>query len=282
VFGSAQHSNEVNPFELRYRMDNPPTPPLETRISDNPFDIIPYDKYKANPGLAKKPSIIKEVAIKEKPKAIKLFWLFMILLGLLTIAITLFSKFLTSIYRAFLNDNILKLLQREQKGILDFPYLFFLFFFFFNAGIFAYQAIQYFLVGKIAPGFLTVFIFVGLVAFAVISKQFFLGLIAFIFPFDKELNQYSFTITIFSIILGLVLFPINLLVSFAPQGIAVGAIFAGLVIIGLVYIFRSFRGLFLAANYLAFHKFHFFIYLCTVEIAPALIFIKILINEAAG
>ena len=48
---------------------------------------------------------------------------------------------------------------------------------------------------------------------------------------------------------------------------------------GLTYIFRSLRGLFVAGRFLAFHKFHFLLYICTVEIAPVLILIKLIFKQ---
>jgi len=43
-------------------------------------------------------------------------------------------------------------------------------------------------------------------------------------------------------------------------------------------LFRGLRGLFIARRFFAWHKFHFLLYLCTVEIAPAIVLIKLILQ----
>ena len=101
-----------------------------------------------------------------------------------------------------------------------------------------------------------------------------------IFPVDKEIKQYSFSLVIFSSILGLALVPFNIIVAFASDSLAQTALYGGLLTIFGITVFCILRGLFLGSKYLSFHKFHFFMYLCTVEIAPAVIVVKLLLLKA--
>src|SRR5690606_10647559 len=103
--------------------------------------------------------------------------------------------------------------------------------------------------------------------------------IEIIFPVQKEIKLYSFSLVIFSSILGLALVPFNIVVAFASENFVEMALYGGLVLILAITLFCILRGLFLASKYLALHKFHFFMYLCTVEIAPVVIVIKLLLSK---
>ena len=59
-----------------------------------------------------------------------------------------------------------------------------------------------------------------------------------------------------------------------------GRVLTMILIIFGITVFCILRGLFLASKYLSFHKFHFFMYLCTVEIAPVLVVVKLLLLKA--
>ena len=106
--------------------------------------------------------------------------------------------------------------------------------------------------------------------------------IGFIFPVQKEISYYSFTIIAFNIFLGIALLPINSLISFSNDKVANICLYLGVIFFLLLYCIRQLRGMFLAANYLTFQKFHFFVYLCTVEIAPILILTKIIFTSAGN
>jgi hypothetical protein len=82
--------------------------------------------------------------------------------------------------------------------------------------------------------------------------------------------------------MSLFLGPVNLLIAYAPEGFTPLLINGTLFILALFYVLRSLRGAFIANNYLLYYKFHFLLYLCTVEIAPALVLIKIISNYLTG
>ena len=78
----------------------------------------------------------------------------------------------------------------------------------------------------------------------------------------------------FSIALGILLIPFNLLIAYGPDDAVSGVIVLALIMIALVYAFRFIRGVFIAGRFVALHLFHFLLYICTVELAPALIVAK--------
>jgi len=99
-----------------------------------------------------------------------------------------------------------------------------------------------------------------------------------IFPVEKEVRQYSFTIIIFSIILGLVLAPFNLFIAYGPAYLLPTLFWVTIGVMAAIYLYRTIRGIFLANRFLAFHQFHFLLYICTVEIAPVVILVKVILS----
>ena len=68
----------------------------------------------------------------------------------------------------------------------------------------------------------------------------------------------------------------SIFIAFAPSNLKLILIYLAFILIIGIYSFRVLRSLFLASKYISLHKFHFFMYLCTIEIAPVLILAKII------
>ncbi|MEL6865265.1 MAG: DUF4271 domain-containing protein [Bacteroidota bacterium] len=277
---SSPQTEESNPFEVGGTTAAPPAPPSN---QENPFDLkspaSPVEPAIAPPpptDLGNSP-ISDEVLLFDDSNFI--FWLILFMLFLLTLLVSLFRQYIAKAYRAFTNDNFLKLIHREQGRIIDWPYLSLYIGFILNAGIFALLVWKYY--GLIGGGnMIYLFRFIAAVAAIFITKHLLLGIVAGVFPVEKEIRQYSFMIVIFNIVLGILLVPINISLAYGPASLHTVVLYGAFLIIFLVYLFRVFRSLFLASRYIGLHKFHFFMYLCTVEIAPVLVLTKFIMLEA--
>ncbi|NJN77358.1 MAG: DUF4271 domain-containing protein [Saprospiraceae bacterium] len=98
---------------------------------------------------------------------------------------------------------------------------------------------------------------------------------SYIFPFSKEMNLYNFMIAIFNFVMGIVLLPIIIFVAFTSSNTHTPLLYFALSVVLIIYLFRMIRSLLIVNKYLIHNKFHFFMYLCTVEIAPILILLKL-------
>lgn len=201
-----------------------------------------------------------------------IFATFLILLIMLTLVITINRSVIDHILRAFLNDNFLNLLYREQRGKINIQYLFLYFFFIANLGFFIFLSMDYWFDVRPETSLLICILLVGCIY---LVRYITLNLLSKIFPVAKEANQFNFTIVIFNILLGLILLPINLFLAFAPSKLSLISYYIGIVLLLLFYLFRQMRGLFISVRFLNSSKYHFFAYLCTVEIAPILVGIKL-------
>ena len=278
-----------NPFELNHRLEKPVEKNLSPNASpvesSNPFDI----KRVAKPDLTKptptKPKVEKVPLPKTKPTTISSadnssfkFWLMSIMVALTAIIFTLFRSSIQKTYKAFVNDNVLRLLFREINTFFSWPFFLYAFFSF-NAGVFLYLLQKHFNIPSVLSN-LQLFLYgAGAVTIFYIVKHFMLNTMAYVFPLQKEVSLYNFTVTVFNIILGILLIPFNLFIAFSPSSFGTLLIYFLLGTLILIYLYRSLRGIFIASRYLTFNKFHFFIYLCTIEIAPLAIVIKIVLNQ---
>lgn len=172
-------------------------------------------------------------------------------------------------YRAIANDNYLRFLFREYKSM---PWLYWLFYLLFsmNLGFFLYMLSSH-LNLDFEPTVLFLLICIVIVAIIYLTKQVVLQILSATFPVEKEAQLYGFVTMLINNLLGLILVPINLLVAFAPPEVAKWALWFGVAAIVSLYFFRQLKGLFISGKFITSYQFHFFLYLCTAEIAPLLI-----------
>lgn len=285
----------ANPFELTPRLETtseertPSTPAnipatttdtatLSTPTHTNPFDIKAPVKASANtpkpvvnPSLSKAPRAKAPLLPDGRFKLVMTF----IILTLLTVLVTLFRPYISRVYRSVTNENLLNQYFRERETGRYLPYNLLYFLFFINAGYFCYQLSRYYGAYVFSSPLYSFLFITGSILLLFTGKHLLLILLGYIFPIEKELSLYSFSITVFSIFLGLALIPVNLLIAYAPDYLTFVAIYLGFFVIGAFYAFRSLRGLFIANKYLLDNFFHFLLYICTVEIAPILLLVKV-------
>ncbi|NND34775.1 MAG: DUF4271 domain-containing protein [Saprospiraceae bacterium] len=209
-----------------------------------------------------------------------LFGISILILLLLASLLAVNRSLIKKSYRAIANDNYLRFLHREYRTM---PWLYWLFYlhFFMDGGFFVYLLIHQF--GWYTEGSLLVLLVCILcVLGAYVVKHLSLSGLAQMFPIDKEVQLYGFVTMLINILLGLALLPVNLLVAFAPMQIVSIAIWLGIVLIVVLYFFRQLKGLFISGRLVTSYLFHFFLYLCTAEIAPLLIVGKLALGNFGG
>ena len=274
---------EYNPFELTSRLEvKVDAPAKKPGGTGNPFDIVPQAPQDAAKKSQQKPTPAPVVDTVRKNTPTNdgniLVVANVIILLILTILVTLFRSHLGRSYRAFLNDNLLSQLQRERATVGGLPYYLFYLFFMLGGGLFIFLVVrEYGLIpNKNHQTYLL--LCVGLVAGFFLFKHLLLGIISYIFPVSKEVSLYNMTIIVFSIMVGLLLVPANLLLSFGSDVISQGTIYSALAGVLFIYAFQTLRAIFIANKFLLFHKFHFLLYICTVEVVPIVILARLLLG----
>ncbi len=119
-------------------------------------------------------------------------------------------------------------------------------------------------------------IILGIVAVLSILRNAALQFLAFILPIGDRIHFYHFNLELAINIFSISLLPLLFIFAFSQQFIK-SYVLIGVVCLTIIYLlYRSFRGFLVSRDLLPFHKFHFFVYLCTFEIAPLIILYKIL------
>jgi len=283
VFGGQLSAQ--NPFEVRQTPNlaardtlKENKSPEESIDHSNPFEIkhVPANYAIRDTLLVKKPIPITS---KKTANPNFLFVTISILLLFLTMLVVLNRSLLANIYRAILSDTFLKSVYRFQNNSQTLSYGLFYLFFVLNAGLFLFLLLKQMKVDYFSSDPILFFVCVGIIASVYLVRHLVLKIIGVIFPVTKEVGYFNFTILAFNIFLGIALLPINGLISFSGDYIATLCLYIGVIIFVILYSIRQLRGMLLAANFLTYQKFHFIIYLCTVEIAPVIILAKLIFTS---
>ena len=250
----------------------------------NPFDIVRKSATLpevAAPEISEEEKEYINVAATKEIFRRFFFIAFMGMLVLLTVSFTLFRNSFVKTWRAFLNDNMLTQMHREQGSIANFPYLLMNLIFFINSALFIMSTAQVFDFRLMNKGnWATFFILIGVVAGIFILKHLLIKIVASVFTISKEMRLYAFTITIFCAVLGFFLIPLNAFMAYAPDNLIISGFWITIGVITLTYLFRTLRGFFIGGRYIVSHQFHFLLYICTVEIAPFLVLLRLVLNQS--
>ena len=201
--------------------------------------------------------------------------IFCLLLFIFTMTFLTFRRKLTLIFRALFSQRHLSLLQREGKIIEDRSSIFVLAFDFITittglamfCGTFIPKAVSKF------PFIASVGLLLALLIAAYLFKLLCNVVYAFLFDRDKEctsVNQYKF---IFMTDISVFLFPMLVLTHYSGFRAVYYLIAVVFLALFAVWMYRM-----LKINSMKGHGFHFFLYFCTLEILPWVLFLKVLLS----
>ncbi len=251
-----------------------------TLLVDNPFDVnhVPIRKSELQKTSVVSPTTASEASKAERQDSgLLVFGLSLLSLLLIAIVASVKRSLFSKIFRSFTNDNLLKLTQREENNGLNGGFILLYIIYAINASAFIYLLLKESSISFSASWFWVLISVAGIYIIRHIA-MFFLGMI---FPVQRESSQYSFLIAVVNILLGLVLLPFNLLIAYGPDFISVSSIYILLGIVAFLFIIRMVKGILLGIINYGTNVFHFFLYLCTFEIAPALLVFRFFSNMAA-
>jgi len=200
-----------------------------------------------------------------------IFWFLLLSTILLTTGITSNRKGFKNLYRLISNQNYLKLQNREQKGGKNLFYTLLYISFILNISIFIYLGYSYFAEISRVSALLKIIVIVTIVYGL---RHVFMNFLRYFVDSKYLVSDYDFMITVINVILGLILLPIVLFTGFS--GFQYVGLILGSVVIVTLYFIRQIKGIMAAMNSNETGVFHFFIYLCTFEIGPILIALRLL------
>jgi len=280
--GASAQQTGINPFEIVARLpesirakavaaaDVPPD------IALNPFNVVPHRSPGAAPAMSASMTFepLDVLPTGATLSDTTVFWILMLLLAFLTFSIATKRGIVSKAWRGFLNDNALSIAQKEATGLVgSTPYYLLYSSFLLNAGMFIFLIARHFNPKTFNNiGFLFLCLLVAGLLF--LSKHILLNILGQLYPVATEVRRYNFLILIFNCVLGLFLVPFNFLIGFAKQ-YSDFLVFWTLALAGIFYLYRSVRAAAIGRKFLPGNLFHFLLYLCTAEIAPAAVLIKL-------
>lgn len=211
----------------------------------NPFDII-------NPPAS-------QLALDIMPSKIFLIFLSLVLV---TLAFSFFRDLIQKFFNSFFNQNDLIGLIKEIRSSGYLTLLPLVLIGIYNCSIFLVLGLEFSIIYSLL--FISVFVFLKIILIQIIGK---------IFPIQIPTQNYTIVLLVYLIALGVLLTPINLLlaVSYLPK---IYTLIAGAVLISSVTVIGFIRSFIINIKWISTNKFHFLLYICTVEFAPFLVIYK--------
>lgn len=288
-----------NPFDLKPRLSpeqqkeilQPDSSDASPQKTQNPFDLL---RGESAPEKINKPVVVISPAESASPSVPQknssesdrqfLFYIVLFDLLLFSILIVSFRSIWTKVYRGVMNDNMLSQFYGERynnqimQSVLILYSLFFV-----NMALFIFlldKRTEWLNLMPNGTSNLKFYGYIFIVVFLLlVLKHFILRYIGYIFPLKNETGLYNFSIIVFSIAAALILLPLNIGIAFIGEKVTQPLIILSLIALFVLYGLRYLRGFFIANNLISLHKFHFLLYLCTVEIAPPFILYQLFVNN---
>lgn len=264
-------AQQYNPFELENRLEQKVQAGERVSFSgDNPFDIrytMPSDILILK---EKREAELKKTFLNKKRKETNLeFWICFSIIFLFAIVFSVYRTFVLMALRSVFNKNLLANLFRDRRIFRTPLRLYYLIYLFSISFFIARVGRHYYDISLEAPQYLQIFLVVSALIFL---KHLVVAVINFLIPTKQNhFAVYNFLIVIFGILLGIFLLPWNMISTLENTYGGDYIIYLLIAIVSAVLFLRYIRGIVLFRRYLPLYFFQFFIYLCTVEIAPLLL-----------
>ena len=208
-------------------------------------------------------------------------WFFPVLIFVISVYAGLnifYRRYFRQMISAFVNNNITNQIVRDENVIVQRASVYLSLVFNIIAALFLYL-ISIHLdwdMGGIGHGFSRFLFFAILVSLIYALKFLALKISGWVFGLDREMAIYIFNIFLMNNVLGIVLVPVIALLAFNPDLPFQLLLVVAVVFISLAYLYRVGRGLITGMAIPGFSPLYLFLYLCTLEIGPLLVLLRVL------
>jgi hypothetical protein len=132
--------------------------------------------------------------------------------------------------------------------------------------------------GGLEPGFARYVFFVILVTLTYSLKFIALKICGWLFEQEKEMSVYIFNTFLINNILGIALLPFICILAFNGVIHSSALFILPFILIATAFCWRIFRGIQVGMGTASFSPLYLFLYLCTLEIAPLMVLIRIIVQ----
>jgi hypothetical protein len=185
------------------------------------------------------------------------------------------EKYIPLLFRSITNYSLSSKLFREQNisfmqgsAIMEIFYILVL-------GLFCFQLLKYFDLNTPFSGFVSFMIILGILVIFFLVKLLLYRSLGFISETLSDTNEYLFNMKNHNKVLGIFLLPVVCFTAWYPAHNPRIFLITGLVLVSVFYLFYLGRGMKILIKK-HYSIFYLFLYLCTLEILPLLLLIKII------
>lgn len=218
-----------------------------------------------------------EPRLHERPHP---FWIFSLLFTVFVVLVALrvlYGKRFRQEMDAFFTSRTISQLMREEHALSNRVSIWLTIVFLTLLSLFLYQSFTYY--GYFGydnfPGLIFFLRICGWVVVLFALKLLVVRILGALFKAETASSEYVFNIFLYHKALGLFLFPITIAVAFVHEVPVQYAIAAGWIIAGIVLFYRTLRVLLAGIQTAGISKYYLFLYLCTLEILPLIVLIKV-------
>ena len=210
-------------------------------------------------------------------------WFFPIILFVLAVFAALrifYNKYFSQMLVAFVNNNLTNQIVRDENILVQRASVYLSIVFNLIAALFLYLISVYYGwdLGGIGMGFSRFLFFAVIVSAAYTLKFLILKISGWLFNLDREMATYIFNTFLINNILGIALLPFVCLIAYNQMISASWLILIAVILAATAFAYRMFRGILVGLSMPSFSLLYLFLYLCTLEIAPLVILIRIIVS----
>jgi Domain of unknown function (DUF4271) len=202
------------------------------------------------------------------------FYLLAVVVLVLAFLKYIFSRYFTNLFRVFFNTSLRQNQITDQLLQAKLPSFLFNIFFVISAGIYAYLILLQYGLFIADNKWVAVFSSIGLMGILYFTKYCTLKFTGWLTGLTEVVDIYVFMIFLINKIIGILLVPFIVILAFADVPIVKIATLVSIISIGIFLLLRFFRSYGLVQNQLKISKFHFILYIISLEILPLMLIYK--------
>ena len=254
----------------------------EPSVAKAVYDTSSYKKYETGSFLPlNKTAIFMLLDYHQQSSKDDLFYLMAGIVFILAFIRVTFSKYFRNLFLLFFQTSLRQKQTRDQLLQDNLASLLTNFLFVISAGLYITLLIRY----KnwtdvpfwwLAAGSAIVLLLVYLI------KYLFLLFTGWVFTTKEAAGSYVFVVFLVNKVLGILLVPFLLILSFGSPELVQVAVTVSIGMILLLFAYRYWVSFTAIRNKLKVNALHFFLYLCAVELLPLVLIYKVLINYFTG
>lgn len=245
-------------------------------------DTITYEKYYSSAWLPFHKTPVFEIMPERKTEGQELiFYILTGLVGLVASIRLIFPKYFKNLFLLFMQTTIRQKQTRDQLLQNNLASVFLNVLFIISTGFYVTLLVQYKQWANI-PFYQLLLYSISILFVVYLGKYIFLAFSGWVFNVAEATNSYTFIVFLVNKVLGIVLMPFILLITFSPAPIKQVAITISAGVALLLFAYRYMISFGVIRSNLKVSALHFFLYLCAVELLPIVLIYKLLVNFVTG